>query len=142
MLRGVTVINPRPFTLAFKQSKGGEAYVAALSWKDFREAFFLQYFPRLEGFVGKKAGPPEEQAKHFNQRFYQQNRDQQYNHSSGSSRQKKYTDYTSPPLCDTCGKPHPGKECYRVTDACFSYGLTGHMAKDCPKNNKGNGNDK
>nr|GEV60542.1 retrotransposon protein [Tanacetum cinerariifolium] len=80
---------------AFKQAKGGEAYVATLSWKDSREAFFLQYFPRSEqqkyereyhtirqkdgelngefikrflrvaGFVGKKAGPPEEQAKHF-----------------------------------------------------------------------------
>nr|GEU75452.1 hypothetical protein [Tanacetum cinerariifolium] len=218
---------------------------------DFREAFFLQYFPRSEqqkyereyhtilqkdgeltgkfmrrflrlvGFVGKKAGPPKEQAKHFkwalsdwildgivnteftdvaqvanagrniellhergdvknkrnrngdriqsadknnnqrgygqrgndsrnydsqggnsSQRFYQQNRDQQYNRSSGSLRQKKYTDYTSPPPCDTCGKPHPGKECYRVTGVCFSCGLTGHMAKDCPKNNRGNGNDK
>nr|GFC69839.1 retrotransposon protein [Tanacetum cinerariifolium] len=35
-----------------------------------------------------------------------------------------------------------GKECYRVTGACFSCGLTGHMDKDCPKNNRGNGNDK
>ncbi|GKD56105.1 putative reverse transcriptase domain-containing protein, partial [Tanacetum coccineum] len=80
---------------AFKKAKGGEAYVATLSWKDFREIFFLQYFPRSEqqkyerkyhtirqkdgeltgdfmkrflrlaGFVGEKAGPPEEQAKHF-----------------------------------------------------------------------------
>nr|GFA23311.1 putative reverse transcriptase domain, aspartic peptidase domain protein [Tanacetum cinerariifolium] len=181
----------------------------------------MKRFLRLLGFVGKKAGPPEEQAKHFkwalsdwilvgivntkftnvaqvanagrniellfeqgdvnnkrnrdgdriqsanknnnqrgygqrgndgrnydrqggnsSQRFYHQNRGQQYNHSSGSLRQKKYTDYTSPPPCDTCGKPHPSKECYRVTDARFSCGLTGHMAKDCPKNNRGNGNDK
>ncbi|GJU76331.1 replication protein A 70 kDa DNA-binding subunit B [Tanacetum coccineum] len=50
---------------AFKQAKGGETYVATLSWKDFRDIFFLQYFPRLAGFVGKKTGPPEEQAKHF-----------------------------------------------------------------------------
>nr|GEZ49753.1 hypothetical protein [Tanacetum cinerariifolium] len=201
----------------FKQAKGGEAYVTTLSWKDFHEAFFMKYFPRLAGFVRKKAGPPEEQAKHFkwaisdwildgivntkftdvaqvanagrkvkllrerggvnnkrnrnedriqsanknnnqrgygqrgsdgrnynrqggnsSQRFYQQNRDQQYNRSSGSSRQKKYTDYTSPPPCDTCGKPHPGKECY--TGACFSCGLTGYTTKDCRKNNRGNGN--
>ncbi|GKC46141.1 putative reverse transcriptase domain-containing protein [Tanacetum coccineum] len=80
---------------AFKQAKRGETYVATLSWKDFRDIFFLQYFPRSEqqkyereyhtirqrdgetsselmkrflrlaGFVGKKADPPEEQAKHF-----------------------------------------------------------------------------
>ncbi|GJV95918.1 zinc finger, CCHC-type, retrotransposon gag domain protein [Tanacetum coccineum] len=80
---------------AFKQAKGGEMYVATLSWKDFCDIFFLQYFPRpeqqkcereyhmirqrdketsgefmkrflrLEGFVGKKAGPPEEHAKYF-----------------------------------------------------------------------------
>nr|GEX50316.1 hypothetical protein [Tanacetum cinerariifolium] len=80
---------------SFQESHGGEAYVATLSWKDFREAFFLQYFPRSEqqkyereyhtirqkdgeltgefmkrflrlaGFVRKKVGPPEEQAKHF-----------------------------------------------------------------------------
>nr|GEV92967.1 hypothetical protein [Tanacetum cinerariifolium] len=33
---------------AFKQAKGGEAYVVTLSWKDFREIFFLQYFPMSE----------------------------------------------------------------------------------------------
>ncbi|GJX18858.1 zinc finger, CCHC-type, retrotransposon gag domain protein [Tanacetum coccineum] len=80
---------------AFKQAKGGEAYMAALSWKDFREILFLQYFPRSEqqkyekeyhmirqrdgepsgefmerflrlvGFLGKKAGTQEELTKNF-----------------------------------------------------------------------------
>nr|GFA97854.1 hypothetical protein [Tanacetum cinerariifolium] len=185
---------------AFKQAKGGEANVATLSWKDFREAFFLQYFPRSEqqkyereyhtirqkdgeltsnagrniellherGGVNNKRNSDgdriqsanknnnqrgygqrgndgrnyDRQGGNSSKRFYQQNRDQQYNRSSGSLRQKKYTDYTSLPPCDTCGKPHPGKECYRVTGACFSCGLTGHIAKDFPKNNRGNGNDK
>nr|GEV81082.1 putative reverse transcriptase domain-containing protein [Tanacetum cinerariifolium] len=178
---------------AFKQAKGGEAYVVTLSWKDFREAFFLQYFLRSEqqkyvreyhtirqkdgeltsefmkqflrlaGLVGKKAGPLKEQAKHFKWALSDWILDEIvnteftdvaqvanvgktlsfcYNRSSGSLRQKKYTDCTSPPPCDTCGKPHPGKECYRVTGACFNCGLTGHMAKDYPKNNRGNGNDK
>nr|GEV01529.1 hypothetical protein [Tanacetum cinerariifolium] len=200
---------------AFKQAKGGEVSMREyhiIRQKDGElNGEFMKRFLRLAGFVGKKAGPLEEQANHFKwalsecildgivnteftnvaqvanvgrnielllergggnnkrncdgdriqsanknnnqrgygqrgndgrnydmqggncrQRFYQQNQDQQYNRSSGSSRQKKYTDYTSPPLCDTCGKPHPGKECYRVTDSCFSCGLTGHMAKDCP----------
>nr|GEY61618.1 hypothetical protein [Tanacetum cinerariifolium] len=260
---------------AFKQAKGGEAYVATLSWKDFCEIFFLQYFPMskqqkyereyhtifqgedeltgefmkrflwLAGFVRKKAGPLEERAKHFKwalcdwildgimntkftdvtqvakagrniellrkrggsnnkrnrdgdriqpaarntnqkgydqirsdghgydrhnnnqrnfsqkgndgrsydglggnsgQKSYQQNRNQQCNRSSGSSSQKGYTDYASSPPCDTYGKLHPGRACHRITSACFSCGLTGHMAKDFPKKggsgSKGNRKDK
>ncbi|GJX75613.1 putative reverse transcriptase domain-containing protein [Tanacetum coccineum] len=80
------------------------------------------------------------------QRSYQQNQDQQHNRSFGSSSHKGYTDYASSPPCDTCRKLHPGRACHRVTGVCFSYGLTRHMAKDCPKNggsgSRGNGNDK
>nr|GEZ40566.1 putative reverse transcriptase domain-containing protein [Tanacetum cinerariifolium] len=153
---------------AFKQANGGEAYVATLSWKDFSNAERNIELLRERGDVNNKRNRDgdriqsanknnnqrgygqrgndgrnyDRQGGNSSQRFYQQNQDQQYNCSSGSSRQKKYTDYTSPPPCDTCGKPHPDKECYRVTGACFSCGLTGHMAKDCLKNNRGNGNDK
>ncbi|GKD91977.1 zinc finger, CCHC-type, retrotransposon gag domain protein [Tanacetum coccineum] len=80
---------------AYKQAKGGDAHVETLSWNDFRAIFFLPYFPRLEqekyereyksvcqrdgessakfmtrfvrlvGFLGAKAGTPDEQAKNF-----------------------------------------------------------------------------
>nr|GEW64238.1 hypothetical protein [Tanacetum cinerariifolium] len=80
---------------AYKQAKGGDAYMVTLSWNDFRDILFLQYFPysekekyereyksihqlpeetstdfmkrflRLAGFLGAKAGTQEEQAKHF-----------------------------------------------------------------------------
>ncbi|GKC53297.1 zinc finger, CCHC-type, retrotransposon gag domain protein, partial [Tanacetum coccineum] len=229
---------------AFKQAKGGEEEYHTIRQGDGElTEEFMKRFLRLAGFVGKKAGPPEEQAKHFkwalndwildgivnmeftdvaqvantgriiellckrsgvsnkrnrdgdriqsgrnnNQRgyeqrrtngrnydvqnnrqrgydqrgnggrnydrqggncgqmSYQQNRDRQYNRSSGSSSQQKYLEYPSAP-CKTCGKHHPGKECYRATGACFTYGMTGHMARDCPKNgrsgNRGSGSDK
>nr|GEU86707.1 putative reverse transcriptase domain-containing protein [Tanacetum cinerariifolium] len=80
---------------AYKQAKGGDTYVATLPWNDFRDIFFLRYFPyfekekcereyksicqlpeetstdfmkrflRLAGFLGAKASTQEEQAKHF-----------------------------------------------------------------------------
>nr|GEY28426.1 hypothetical protein [Tanacetum cinerariifolium] len=195
---------------AFKQAKRGEEYQkyekeyhTIRQREDELTGEFMKRFLRLAGFVGKKAGPPEEQAKHFKcafcdwtldrimntkftdvaqrrfdghgydrqnnnqrdfdqrrndgrsydrqggnsgQKSYKQNQNQQYNRSFGSSSQKRYTDYASYPPCDTCGKLHLGRVCHRITGACFSYGLTGHMAKDCPKNggsgSKGNRNDK
>ncbi|GJS74206.1 retrotransposon protein, putative, ty3-gypsy subclass [Tanacetum coccineum] len=37
-----------------------------------------------------------------------------------------------PPLCTTCGKPHPGV-CYKATRGCFTCGSTQHKVKDCPQ---------
>ncbi|GKA84408.1 zinc finger, CCHC-type, retrotransposon gag domain protein [Tanacetum coccineum] len=76
----------------------------------------------------------------------QQDQGRKYNRSSGSLGQKGYSDYASSPPCETCGKLLLGKACYRVTGACFSCGSTGHMVRDCPKNDgnggEGSGNDK
>nr|GFB12522.1 hypothetical protein [Tanacetum cinerariifolium] len=87
----------------------------------------------------------DRQGGNSGQKSYQQNRSQQYNRSSRSLSQKGYTDYASSPLCDTFNKLHPGRACHRITGACFSCGLTGHMVKDCLTNggsgSKGNGND-
>ncbi|XP_071740383.1 uncharacterized protein [Rutidosis leptorrhynchoides] len=37
--------------------------------------------------------------------------------------------------CETCGKNHPGRVCYRSASSCFACGEVGHLAKDC-KNHK------
>nr|GEX95669.1 RNA-directed DNA polymerase homolog [Tanacetum cinerariifolium] len=153
MARGVTVINPRPSTLDVAQVANAGRNIELLhkrggvNNKRNHDGDCIQSANKnnnQRGYAqrGNDGRNYNRQGGNSSQRFYQQNQDQQYNRSSGSSRQKKYTDYTSPPPCDTCGKPHPGKECYRVTGVCFSCGLTGHMAKDYPKNNRGNGNDK
>ncbi|GJU88765.1 zinc finger, CCHC-type, retrotransposon gag domain protein [Tanacetum coccineum] len=80
---------------AYKQAKGGDAWVLTLTWAAFKELFFLQFFPRAEqerlkreyhsirqrasensteymqrflrlaGFLGQATGTAEEQAKNF-----------------------------------------------------------------------------
>nr|GEU32420.1 putative reverse transcriptase domain-containing protein [Tanacetum cinerariifolium] len=191
---------------AFKQAKGGEAYQKYEEYHTIRHredeltGEFMKRFLRLAGFVEKKAGPPEEQAKHFkwalcdwildgimntkftdvaqpavrnnNQKGYDQRRsdergydrqnnnqrdfgqrgndDRSYDRQGGNSGQKSYqqnqntarlglrvrrdTLSASSPPCDTYGKLYLGRACHRITGPCFSCGLTGHMAKDRPKN--------
>nr|GEX41474.1 zinc finger, CCHC-type, retrotransposon Gag domain protein [Tanacetum cinerariifolium] len=51
----------------------------------------------------------------------------------GSSGQRRSTEtLPPPPLCATCGKPHPGV-CYKATEGCFTCGSTQHKVKDCPQ---------
>nr|GFC27277.1 zinc finger, CCHC-type, retrotransposon Gag domain protein [Tanacetum cinerariifolium] len=80
---------------AYKQAKGGNAWLITVTWADFKKLFFLQFFPRakqerlkreyhsirqtntetstefmqcflrLAGFLGAGAGTEEEQAKNF-----------------------------------------------------------------------------
>nr|GEY77404.1 zinc finger, CCHC-type, retrotransposon Gag domain protein [Tanacetum cinerariifolium] len=80
---------------AYKQAKGGDAWLITVTWADFKKLFFLQFFPRAEqerlkreyhsirqtntesstefmqrflrlaGFLGAAAGTEEEQAKNF-----------------------------------------------------------------------------
>nr|GEU98249.1 hypothetical protein [Tanacetum cinerariifolium] len=185
---------------AFKQAKGGEAYVETLSWKDFREIFFLQYFPmseqqkyekeyhtirqredeltgefmkrflRLAGFIGKKEAQEanderniellrergssnnkrnrdgdriQPAARNNNQTGYDQRRSDGRGYDRQNNNQRDFGQRGND------GRSYDrqgGRACYRITGACFSYGLTGHMAMDCPKNDrscsKGNGNDK
>nr|GEZ57263.1 zinc finger, CCHC-type, retrotransposon Gag domain protein [Tanacetum cinerariifolium] len=82
---------------AYKQAKGGDAWVVTVTWADFKKLFFLQFFPRagqerlkreyhfirqtstetstefmqrflqLAGFLGAAAGTEEEQAKAYKQ---------------------------------------------------------------------------
>ncbi|GKB24274.1 zinc finger, CCHC-type, retrotransposon gag domain protein, partial [Tanacetum coccineum] len=54
-------------------------------------------------------------------------------HASGSASQRRSTKtLPPPPLCTTCGKPHPGV-CYKATGGCFTCGSTQHKVKDCPQ---------
>ncbi|PWA87328.1 signal recognition particle, SRP54 subunit protein [Artemisia annua] len=78
------------------------------------------------------------------QRGDQQNRGRHDYRTSGSYGQKGNGDRATSTPCNSCGKTHPGRQCYRAIGACFLCGDTRHMARDCPQkngtnNNKGNG---
>ncbi|PWA69929.1 hypothetical protein CTI12_AA291960 [Artemisia annua] len=59
----------------------------------------------------------------------------QQNRSSGLATQQRPTEVLPPPpLCPTCGKPHPGP-CRKLTGECYRCGSNTHRVKDCPKGN-------
>nr|GEY29083.1 uncharacterized protein [Tanacetum cinerariifolium] len=71
----------------------------------------------------------------YNQRQHRNQSTWDFNqgHASGSSGQRRSTEtLPPPPLCATCGKPHPGV-CYKATGGCFTCGSTQHKVKDCPQ---------
>ncbi|GJR39360.1 putative nucleotidyltransferase, ribonuclease H [Tanacetum coccineum] len=71
----------------------------------------------------------------YNQRQHksQSTRDFNQGHASVSAGQRRSTEtLPPPPLCTTCGKPHPGV-CYKATEGCFTCGSTQHKVKDCPQ---------
>ncbi|GJY07520.1 putative reverse transcriptase domain-containing protein [Tanacetum coccineum] len=85
-------------------------------------------------FAGRNGNDRQGQSN-YNQRQHrnQSTRDFNQGHASGSAGQRRSTEtLPPPPLCTTCGKPHPGV-CYKATGGCFTCGSTQHKVKDCPQ---------
>ncbi|GJR51298.1 putative reverse transcriptase domain-containing protein [Tanacetum coccineum] len=85
-------------------------------------------------FAGRNGNDRQGQGN-YNQRQHrgQSTRDFNQGHASGSASQRRSTEtLPPPPLCTTCGKPHPGV-CYKATGGCFTCGSTQHKVKDCPQ---------
>ncbi|GJT29845.1 reverse transcriptase domain-containing protein [Tanacetum coccineum] len=85
-------------------------------------------------FTGRNGNDRQGQGN-YNQRQHrgQSTRDFNQGHASGSANQRRSTEtLPPPPLCTTCGKPHPGV-CYKATGGCFTCGSTQHKVKDCPQ---------
>ncbi|GJS49981.1 putative nucleotidyltransferase, ribonuclease H [Tanacetum coccineum] len=85
-------------------------------------------------FTGRNGNDRQGQGN-YNQRQHmgQSTRDFNQGHASGSTSQRRSTEtLPPPPLCTTCGKPHPGV-CYKATGRYFTCGSTQHKVKDCPQ---------
>nr|GEY17825.1 reverse transcriptase [Tanacetum cinerariifolium] len=150
---------------AFKQAKGGEAYVATLSWKDFREAFFLQYFLRSEQQKYKREYHTiQEHAKHFKWALSDWILDEIVNmefmdvaqvanvgrnikllRERGGVNNKRNRDGDR---IQSANKNNNQRGYVQRGNDGRNYDRQGgnssqrHMAKDCPKNNRGNRNNK
>ncbi|GJU45826.1 hypothetical protein Tco_1203092 [Tanacetum coccineum] len=75
-------------------------------------------------FTGRNGNDRQGQGN-YNQRQHrnQSTRDFNQGHTSGSAGQRMSTEtLPPPPLCTTCGKPHPDV-CYKATVGCFTCGL-------------------
>nr|GFD06839.1 zinc finger, CCHC-type, retrotransposon Gag domain protein [Tanacetum cinerariifolium] len=57
------------------------------------------------------------------------------NDRQGQGQRRSTETLPPPPLCATCGKPHPGV-CYKATEGCFTCGSTQHKVNDCPQGNQ------
>ncbi|XP_028092608.1 uncharacterized protein LOC114292789 [Camellia sinensis] len=56
--------------------------------------------------------------------------------NSGTSSTTTFTQ-DSAPVCLECGRRHRGV-CHRLSGACFRYGKTSHLIRDCPQGNQQN----
>nr|GFC79203.1 hypothetical protein [Tanacetum cinerariifolium] len=73
------------------------------------------YDSKRHDFWGQDGNDRQGQGN-YNQRHHRNQSTWDFNqgHASGSSGQKRYTEtLPPPPLCATCGKPHPGV-CYKA----------------------------
>nr|GFA22467.1 hypothetical protein [Tanacetum cinerariifolium] len=149
---------------AYKQAKGSDAYVATLSWNDFCDICFLQYFPYSEKEKCEREYKlirqlPEETSTDFMKRFLR----------LAGQRMKETTRGTETTIVYDHQTHHykgliielmierivtdmarwqiwqKRQACHRATGACFECGDVRHLAKDCKKCNtdsRGNKNNK
>nr|GFC71267.1 hypothetical protein [Tanacetum cinerariifolium] len=54
------------------------------------------------------------------------------NDRQGQGQRRSTETLPPPPLCATCGKPHPGV-CYKATRGCFTCGSTQHKVSIIPR---------
>nr|GFB63393.1 hypothetical protein [Tanacetum cinerariifolium] len=120
---------------AYKQAKGGDAWLITVTWADFKKLFFLQFFLRAEQSdhghnndrhrLDRRGGNDNHRSSNNNYSGSnnrnsgygrdQRNRGQQSNRStnSGSQQSRGPSEGYSYPVCTTCGRRHP-EECRRA----------------------------
>ncbi|PWA57212.1 reverse transcriptase domain-containing protein [Artemisia annua] len=122
-----------------KRAKGGDTYMASCTWTEFRDTFYKRRQEQKghDYRASNRSGNDRQGYQGNNNRQWkdQPSKGTQQNRSSGLATQQRPTEVLPPPpLCPTCGKPHPGP-CRKLTGECYRCGSNTHRVKDCPKGN-------
>nr|GFC04061.1 hypothetical protein [Tanacetum cinerariifolium] len=138
---------------AYKQAKGGDAWLVTMTWADFKKLFFLQFFPRAEQERLKREYHSIRQTntetstestlnylmcmsyKDVAQvanaaRNYEILHERDDEDTERPDKRQKSGDRHQPTSQQSSHRNH----CRRAAGTCFKCGQAGHLQKDCKKN--------
>ncbi|GJX89296.1 putative nucleotidyltransferase, ribonuclease H [Tanacetum coccineum] len=121
---------------AYNQAKGGYSWVLTLTWQLSKESaadYDVAQLRMLHTTMEIRLVTRETMNRHKSGDRYHPYSQQGSHKSHGSQQSRVPSEGYTHPVCNTCGRRHPG-ECRRAAGTCFKCGQAGHLQRDCKKN--------